>query len=585
MIGRMLGTVVGNYRIVGQVAVGGMGTVFRAEHTLIGRVVAVKVLNPEMSANRDVVNRFFNEAKATTTINHPGIVEVFDFGFLPSGNAYLVMELLTGETLAQRMRARGRFAEGEAAMLMRGVCTALAAAHAKGIVHRDLKPDNIFLVPDLESPLGERTKILDFGIAKLTDVGLAGSATRTGAVLGTPTYMSPEQCRGTGNVDHRADLYSIGCILYELVSGRPPFVNHGAGELIGSHLFVEPEPVSRHAQVSPELERLIMSLLAKQPEQRVQTALDLAQELVHVAQLQGWVAVASTDPNLRASMQYIQPPGGARPMITPVGTPMITPVGTPVVTPIGAPVFSPTPAHALTPAPAPVPTPMSAMHTPAPAPTPAASAPTELADAPPVPTTLSGAASQAEPDPSTTRAPRSRKGVAILAGLVAAGAAIAIVVATAGGGGEPRAASSGEPPAPRAPRERIEPPRDPGEEQPAATPTPTAPAQAHAREPAPATEPHAATPPATPPGAPPVSDESPADPPASATEPVEAPPVASEEPVVTDPPSVSPSVPPSEPARPSTSDHKPGKPDRPRKPAKPAKPAKPVGGDLLETEL
>src|SRR5205085_5970230 len=132
--------------------------------------------------------------------------------------------------------------EGEAAMLLRAVCSALGAAHNKGIVHRDLRPDNIFMVTDSDSPTGERPKVLDFGIAKLTDIGAAGTATKTGAVMGTPTYMSPEQCKGTGDVDHRADLYSIGCIFYELICGRPPFTSEGAGELIGAHLYVEPEP-------------------------------------------------------------------------------------------------------------------------------------------------------------------------------------------------------------------------------------------------------------------------------------------------------------------------------------------------------
>src|SRR3954463_6001634 len=189
-----------------------MGTVYRAEHTLIGKIAAVKILHPEMSSNRDIVNRFFNEARATTSIKHPGIVEVFDFGYMASGHAYLIMEFLDGMPLSQRLRRRGPMSEGEAALLLRGVCVALAAAHDKGVVHRDLKPDNIFVVPDPESVSGERTKILDFGIAKLTDIGLgAGGGTRTGAVMGTPAYMSPEQCRGTGDVDYRADLYSIGC--------------------------------------------------------------------------------------------------------------------------------------------------------------------------------------------------------------------------------------------------------------------------------------------------------------------------------------------------------------------------------------
>jgi serine/threonine-protein kinase len=167
---------------------------------------------------------------------------------------------------------------------MRDVCSALAAAHDLQIVHRDLKPDNIFLIP---GPDGERTKILDFGIAKLTEMGLATGVTKTGAVMGTPTYMSPEQCRGTGQVDGRADLYSIGCILYELISGRPPFINPGAGELIGSHLFMAPEPLSRHAVVDGDLDRLVMSLLEKAPEHRIQSARELADHLAGFAQAPG----------------------------------------------------------------------------------------------------------------------------------------------------------------------------------------------------------------------------------------------------------------------------------------------------------
>ncbi len=325
----MIGSVVGNYRIIDRLSVGGMGTVYRAEHALLGRIAAVKVLHPEMCANKDIVNRFFNEAKATTAIKHPGIVEIFDFGYMPSGHAFLVMEFLEGMTLAQRVKLRGPLPEGEAAMVLRGVCSALAAAHAKGIVHRDLKPDNIFVIPDADSALGERSKILDFGIAKLTDIGLAGTATKTGAVMGTPTYMSPEQCRGTGAVDHRADLYSLGCILYELLAGRPPFISLGAGELIGAHLFMQPEPPSRHIQgISAETEALVMNLLDKQPERRVQTARDLGAYLTQIAQRGGWspgaeagismqmaasASASSTDPT-RASFH----PTPAPPMFTPV---------------------------------------------------------------------------------------------------------------------------------------------------------------------------------------------------------------------------------------------------------------------------
>ena len=291
----LIGTVVNNYSITALVSRGGMGTVYRAEHKLIGRYAAIKVLHSEFSSDKAMVNRFFNEAKATTLIKHPGIVEVFDFGYLPSGIGYIAMEYLEGMSLARRVRGGGRYEPSAAAMLVRNVCGALAAAHAKGIVHRDLKPDNLFLIADSESQIGERVKILDFGIAKLTDIGLEGNGTKTGAVMGTPTYMSPEQCKGTGEVDARADLYSLGCILYQLVCGRPPFSNLGVGELIGAHLHITPERPSKHEpNVSVEMDRLIMSLLSKHPENRPASAIELAQKLETIVRARGYHVTPAT---------------------------------------------------------------------------------------------------------------------------------------------------------------------------------------------------------------------------------------------------------------------------------------------------
>ena len=279
----MLGEVFGNYRVTAALASGGMGAVYRGEHALIGKPAAIKVLLPEWSANREIVNRFFNEARATTAIRHPGIVEIFDFGHHESGRAYLVMELLDGEPLSSRLSRVGRIAEPIAIGLVRSIVGALAAAHGAGIVHRDLKPDNVFLVRDPDVPGGERPKLLDFGIAKLGDGagGAAGSttnvrATRTGMVLGTPTYMAPEQCRGAGTVDARADLYAIGCIFFEMLAGRPPFVGEGAGELMAAHLMTPAERVSVHApEVSPVVAEVIERLLRKQPEARYASANEL----------------------------------------------------------------------------------------------------------------------------------------------------------------------------------------------------------------------------------------------------------------------------------------------------------------------
>ena len=168
----MQGTVLGNYRVVEHLGKGGMGVVYVGRHETHGRRVAMKVLRPELSSHADVVQRFFNEAQATTAIHNPGIVQVFDFGTPPDGRAYFVMELLEGETLTARLKQR-RSDHGECCRFGRQVANVLQAAHAAGITHRDLKPDNLFLVPDLEVIGGERVKVLDFGIAKLAGEGLA----------------------------------------------------------------------------------------------------------------------------------------------------------------------------------------------------------------------------------------------------------------------------------------------------------------------------------------------------------------------------------------------------------------------------
>jgi serine/threonine-protein kinase len=262
----------GQYRVTGTLGRGGMGVVHVAEHALLGRRAAIKVLRSELSQNQDAVTRFFNEARALAAIHHPGIVDVYDFGWTPDGAAFLVMEHLEGESLTRRS-ARSPFRWPAALAIARQIAGALAAAHAKGIVHRDLKPDNVFLVPDPEVPGGERIKLLDFGIAKLAATSSTPhSLTRTGAVIGTPTYMAPEQCRGVA-VDHRADLYALGCVIYELCCGRPPFVGEGSGDILVAHITM---PVPAMSNTNPEIpqmvETLVRRLLAKAPGDRLQTA-------------------------------------------------------------------------------------------------------------------------------------------------------------------------------------------------------------------------------------------------------------------------------------------------------------------------
>jgi serine/threonine protein kinase len=272
------GTQVGAYRVLQQIGAGGMGEVWMAEHTILGRRAAIKVLHPGHSRQPEIVARFFNEARAATAIADPGIVQIFDFGH-HEGSAYIAMELLQGEPLDKRLARVGALALGDALRITRQVASSLAAAHARGIVHRDLKPENIFLVIDAEVVGGERAKILDFGIAKLGgDSG--GVKTQTSALMGTPTFMSPEQCRGAGMVDQRSDIYSLGCVLFMLMVGRPPFESEGAGELIAMHLREAPPSVSSRAPgVPPEVDALVARCLAKDPAQRYFAAGDLAAAL------------------------------------------------------------------------------------------------------------------------------------------------------------------------------------------------------------------------------------------------------------------------------------------------------------------
>ncbi len=271
---------IGPYKVMREIGRGGMGAVFEAVHPQIQRRVAIKVLHAQYAQNEQLVTRFFNEARAVNIVNHPSVIQISEFAQLPDGTAYIVMEYLDGDSLGGRLKRNGgRLSVPESLRLSRQIAAALAAAHNKGIIHRDLKPDNVMIVADPEAPGGERAKILDFGIAKLAAAAYSAqngsepleyvSQTRTGVMIGTPLYMAPEQCKGSGQIDDKADVYSLGVMLYRMLAGRPPFIGEGTGSVIAMHIYEPPPPIREfEASVPEDLAALIQGLLAKAPSSR-----------------------------------------------------------------------------------------------------------------------------------------------------------------------------------------------------------------------------------------------------------------------------------------------------------------------------
>jgi eukaryotic-like serine/threonine-protein kinase len=283
----LVGQTLHNHRILDKLGAGGMGEVFLAEHTRLGRKAAVKMIHAPLSANSDAVARLFGEARATASLRHPGIVEVYDCDVHSDGRAYLVMEHLEGETLAERLR-RGPLAPDYALVATAGaqIAAALAAAHAGGIVHRDLKPANIFVLREPAWPRGLAMKVLDFGTAKLLDDTLSrvGPLTRDGELVGTPLYMSPEQCRGDKQVGPTADVYSLGCVLYEAICGTTPFAADSLGAMIEAHLAAAvPDPKALSPGLPEPLRLLLLAMLEKRPANRPQSAADVRRRLEAIA--------------------------------------------------------------------------------------------------------------------------------------------------------------------------------------------------------------------------------------------------------------------------------------------------------------
>ncbi|HEX5098123.1 MAG TPA: serine/threonine-protein kinase, partial [Polyangiaceae bacterium] len=299
------------YRIVRLIGEGGMGAVYEGENTRIHRRVAIKVLHAGVSEMPDVVARFEREAQAAGRIGSEHIVEVLDLGTLRGGDRYMVMEFMDGDSLAQRIRQRGSMAPKDLYPVARQLLDALAAAHNAGIVHRDLKPDNVFL---LKSRRGQPDflKLLDFGISKFSSGPGGLSMTRTGAVMGTPYYMAPEQAKGAKDIDHRVDLYAAGVILYEALAGRVPFLADTFNELLFKIVLEKPEPLAKVApHVDPVLAGIVETAMAREPGERFQTAEALRDALDHWASQQGHQASAAAAP---ATSGVAPVPAVAQPM-------------------------------------------------------------------------------------------------------------------------------------------------------------------------------------------------------------------------------------------------------------------------------
>lgn len=262
--------------MVSKLGAGAMATVFLAEHPRINKKVAIKVINQDLAASKEMVSRFMTEARAASQIGHDHVVDILDFGQSPEGENFMIMEYLEGQTISSRIRAAGQLDVMTTLHISMQIVDALQAAHAKGVIHRDLKPDNIYLIR--RAGTGDYVKILDFGLAKLLS-GTEGQnhKTSSGSVLGTPHYMAPEQCEGKTTIDGRADLYSVGCIMYQMLTGELPFPGEGFAEVLIKHLS-EPPPLvrARVPQCPGSVEKLILHCLAKSRDHRFQTAEELA---------------------------------------------------------------------------------------------------------------------------------------------------------------------------------------------------------------------------------------------------------------------------------------------------------------------
>ncbi|HVY28026.1 MAG TPA: serine/threonine-protein kinase [Polyangiaceae bacterium] len=310
----------GKYRIVRLLGEGGMGAVYEGENMRIHRRVAIKVLHAGVAATGEAVARFEREAQAAGRIGSEHIVEVLDLGNLPSGDRYMVMEFMDGDSLSARIRSKGRLTPGEAYPILHQLLEALAAAHGAGIIHRDLKPDNVYLLKS-RGGKADFVKLLDFGISKFNQMsGDSGfSMTRTGAVMGTPYYMAPEQAKGARDLDHRVDLYAAGVILYEGVTGEVPFNADTFNELLFKIVLEAARPVEQVVPgIDPNFAAIVNKSMAREPAARFQSAREFQ------LALEQWAAGAG--PQLAASLGAGAPAPAPH---APMGTGAYAAAGTP----------------------------------------------------------------------------------------------------------------------------------------------------------------------------------------------------------------------------------------------------------------
>ena len=333
------GAMVGEYRVTGLIGEGGMGKVYAGIHPLIGRKVAIKVISRALSRSDEGTARFLQEARAATALHHRHIVDVFAFGSLPDGRHYQVMELLEGETLRKVLDRSGALRLSQTRVVTRAILSALDAAHRGGIIHRDIKPDNVMVTGSLDGPPEEiEVRILDFGLAKQQAPAPGGPAvvTRLGFPMGTPAYMSPEQCRGTSSIDARADLYAAGVVLYEMLTGRVPFQSDAALEVMTMQIGQPAPPPSTVTPVPLALEQVVLRALAKQPGERFESAAEMLAAFESACRATpDWHPRATSEPETHVQIGV----GATLPSVTAARTPGLPSASPGFLTPVSAPPF------------------------------------------------------------------------------------------------------------------------------------------------------------------------------------------------------------------------------------------------------